>query len=55
MSSRRLCQEDGCNNELSPNAMEHRKFCDPCNMIKRRKRIAVSIAKRKQREQIIAY
>ena len=50
VDQRRFCQEEGCSNELSINSLGHRKYCEPCNIIKRRVRIALSIAKRKQRE-----
>jgi len=52
LDQRRFCQEDGCTNELSVNSLVHRKFCEPCNILKRRERIKISIEKKKQREKI---
>lgn len=50
IDQRRFCQEPGCSNELSVCAMGHRKFCEPCNVIKRKNRMAVCEAKRRQRK-----
>lgn len=50
VDQRRFCQELGCTNELPISSMDHRKFCNPCNIIKRRERIRICIANKKQRE-----
>jgi hypothetical protein len=50
--TRRFCQSENCTRELPITAMPHKKFCDICAAIRKRKRIDACYQKKK-REMIL--
>lgn len=43
------CENDGCTNQLPINAISSRKYCDKCQVLRKKLQLAIIVKKRRER------